>query len=72
MARARVKVPEPLRELQQRAEDAGWIVVLTNGHHIKWLPPDKTKPIVHTSLTPGGGNRSIQNCVSLLKRSGLQ
>lgn len=59
-----------LRELKRLALDQGWRVEPTNGSHWKFVPADKTKPIV---VLPGTScsRVGLRNALSALKRSGL-
>lgn len=70
MSRPRPKIPEPLRAMAAAAREQRWTLTLTGGGHIKWKPP--SGPPVFTPSTPGGGNRSISNCLAMLRRAGLR
>lgn len=69
MSRPRLKVPEPLRAMAASARRQHWTVTYTGGGHLRWKPP--SGPPVFTPSTPGGGNRSIANCLADLRRAGL-
>jgi hypothetical protein len=64
------KPPEEFKELVNLARKKGWTVVHA-GKHLQWRPPDKSKTIVYSAMSPGHYNRSIENTMSKLKASGL-
>lgn len=64
------RVPEALRTAYRAALSQGWTVTRSRTCHLKWMPPHGGA--VYTPSTPGGGNRSDQNTVSLLRRKGLR
>lgn len=70
MSRPRLKIPEPLRAMADAARAQQWSLTYTGGGHIRWKPPDG--PPVFTPSTPGGGNRSISNCLAKLRKAGLR
>ena len=64
------KVPKELQDAEAAAVMAGWRIEVTGGNHLKWIPPDKTKPIIITSSTPSDV-RARKNIIASLRRSGL-
>jgi hypothetical protein len=62
---------DTLRTFVEAAEAQGWRVERTNAKHLRFVPPDRTKPIVHTAGTPHGGKRGYANIRSDLRRAGL-
>jgi hypothetical protein len=65
----RLKVPEPLRRLAAAARADGWLLTVTGGGHLKWMPPQGGAP-VFTASTPGDW-RSSRNARAKLRRAGL-
>lgn len=59
-----------LRKIEQAAREQGWRVERTKKGHIRFVPPDATKPMVVAAGTPSD-HRSIRNLVAQLRRSGL-
>lgn len=60
-----------LKDLRRAAEQQGWTVEASKGGHWKFIPPDKTKPMVvlpGTSVSRCG----MRNALSALRRSGLE
>lgn len=64
------KIPKELQEAEAAALLAGWKIEVTGGSHLKWIPPDKTKPVVISPSTPSG-HRERANTIARLRRSGL-
>lgn len=64
-------MPKDFIELARIAQAQGWTVEMTDGNHVVWRPPDKTKPAVYSGLT-SSDHRAIYKHRSLLKRSGLK
>jgi hypothetical protein len=58
-----------LRPAYRAALRQGWTVSVTR-RHLRWTPPDRTRPAVSTPSTPGHG-RAIANTLADLRRSGL-
>lgn len=52
------------------AEEQGWAVEVSGSNHIRFIPTDTTKPMVHTSSTPSD-RRTVNNLESQLRKSGL-
>lgn len=59
-----------VRRLIDLAESQGWAIETTCGNHLRFIPPDPTKPMVHTSSTPSD-RRAVQNLEAQLRKSGL-
>lgn len=59
------------REIRREAERQGWDAVQTRSGHWRFVPPDTTKPIVHTSGTPSD-RRSLDNFIAQMRRSGFR
>lgn len=57
------------RTLFSTIREQGWRIEMTNSSHWRLIPPDATKPIVHTSGTPSD-RRVYQNLVKQLRHSG--
>jgi predicted RNA binding protein YcfA (HicA-like mRNA interferase family) len=57
-------------EVKKAARGQGWSVEATKKGHVRLVPPDKTKPIVVGSGTPGD-YRAVKNLLAQAKRSGL-
>lgn len=60
-----------LRALIVAAEAQGWAVESTGSCHLRWIPPDRTRPIVHSAATPSDW-QAVANLRSQLRRSGLR
>jgi hypothetical protein len=58
------------KELEQAAQEQGWQTGRTRRGHLRWVPPDPTKPIVVGSGTPGD-HRAMKNFLAQLRRSGF-
>lgn len=58
-----------IKELTRMAERAGWRVVMTKRHHLKWYPP---RGDMYVSPTTPSDYRSIKNIEAELKRRGLE
>jgi hypothetical protein len=58
------------KDLRKAAREQGWEIGQTSKGHTRWVPPDKTKPIVVGSGTPGD-QRAIKNLLAQLRRSGF-
>jgi hypothetical protein len=58
------------KDLAKEAIRQGWRIEKT-GHHIMWIPPDKTKPLVLSSGSPSDV-RALKNHISLLRKSGFR
>lgn len=66
------KVPEALRDAYRKALREGWTVTKAQArNHLRWVPPDKNQPIVHSASSPNGGCRSVENTLGYLRKSGL-
>jgi hypothetical protein len=59
-----------LRNLERAAREQGWRTEKTTRGHLRWIPPDREKPIVIGSGTPGD-RRAINNFLAQLRRSGF-
>jgi hypothetical protein len=59
-----------MRVLIRHAHSHGFQVEKTNGEHIRFTPPDKTKQLVHTSSTPSD-YRAYDNVYAELVRQGM-
>lgn len=64
------KIPKELQEAEAAALLAGWKIEVTGSSHLKWIPPDRTKPVVISPSTPSG-HRERANTIARLRRSGL-
>jgi len=60
-----------LRRWTIHARAAGWIVERTRCGHIRWVPPDRSKPVIVTGSTPSD-HRSRMNLRADLRRHGLE
>jgi hypothetical protein len=70
MSQRRMKIPEALRGAYAAARAARWEVTRTGGGHLKWAPP--RGQFVITPGSPSAGHRAVRNCLSDLRRAGLQ
>jgi hypothetical protein len=59
-----------VRRLIEVAESQGWAIGVTGGNHLRFIPPDRTKPMVHMSSTPSD-HRAVKNLEGQLRRAGL-
>lgn len=59
-----------LNDFASQARDQGWDVEPTT-NHIKFIPPDKSKPLVIAAATTTD-HRAAANLLSQLRRSGFQ
>lgn len=59
-----------LKKIAVKAVEQGWTISMTNGGHLKWTSPKGGQP-VFTASTPDD-YRTVRNCLSLLRRAGLQ
>lgn len=59
-----------LRTYRRAAEEQGWRVEETKSGHLRFIPADRSKPIVVASSTPSDA-RSVKNLRAQLRRSGL-
>lgn len=59
-----------LRKIEQAAWEQGWRVERTKKGHIRFVPPEVTKPMVEAAGTPSE-LRSIRNLLAQLRRSSL-
>jgi len=59
-----------VRRLIEVAESQGWAIEITGGNHLRFIPPDRTKPMVHMSSTPSD-HRAVKNLEGQLRRAGL-
>lgn len=60
-----------IRQLVLQLQRQGWRVEMTNNGHYKAYTPDG-KSIVVFGSTPSGGNRSLANMKSTLRRHGAK
>lgn len=60
-----------LEQLAAQARDQNWTVTPTGGGHLKFIPPEKDKPLVIAAVTTTD-HRAAANLLSQLRRSGLQ
>jgi hypothetical protein len=58
------------KAIRKTAEQQGWQVDKMKSGHWKLVPPDETKPIVYMPGTASDW-RSVHNCLSDMKKSGL-
>lgn len=70
-ARRRTTRSKELQKLIKSARKQGWMVEKTRGGHIRFVPPDKDKPIVVSGSTPSD-RRSVLNLRAQLRRTGLK
>lgn len=66
---ARVGASKDIEKLVKAARKQGWEVTVTGGNHLRFVPPDKSMPIVHGALT--GTGPGIVKLRTQLRRSGL-
>ncbi len=59
-----------VKELKKLAEEQGWTVEPTKGAHWKFIPPDRTKPMVVLAGT-SCSRVGRRNALALWKKSGL-
>lgn len=59
-----------LRPLVRAARLQGWVVSETGRKHVRFLPPDKSKPPVFCGVTLSDW-RTLKNLKASLRRSGL-
>jgi len=59
-----------INEISDRARQQGWRVEITNGGHLRFIPPDKERPMVHAPAT-SSDYRGLANTAAQLRRSGL-
>lgn len=59
------------KSIQKAAKDQGWEFSQTRNGHWKFIPPDKSKPIVYTSGTPSD-RRALDNFIGQMRRSGFR
>lgn len=67
---ASFKIPHEIQRYAATAEQYGWRLEMTRGHHIRWIPPDPQARIVVSSYTPNN-QRWKNNLRSDLRHSGL-
>lgn len=60
-----------LAEFSSQAQNQDWRVEPTNSGHVKFIPPEKDKPIVIAAATTTD-HRAAANLLSQLRRSGFQ
>lgn len=60
-----------LEELASQARDQDWTVMPTNSGHVKFVPPEKDKPLVIAAATTTD-HRAAANLLSQLRRSGFR
>lgn len=61
-----------VKRLMKLAEKQGWDVQKLPGGHIRFVPPDKSKPMVVMGSTPTSDPRALKNLTAALRRSGLK
>jgi hypothetical protein len=61
--------PQTVKDLVRLARAQGWSVEMGSGHW-KFVPPDKSKSVVHVAATPSDW-RTLKNTVGMLRRAGL-
>lgn len=59
-----------IRDIEKAARAQGWQIGTSKKGHLRWVPPDPSKPIVVGSGTPSD-HRAVRNFLAQLKRSGL-
>lgn len=59
-----------VKTLSKQLESDGWTVTATNGGHLRFVPPDKSLPIVHAAAT-SSDPRALANLEADLRRSGM-
>lgn len=59
-----------VKEITKQAEREGWRVATTGGGHLRFIPPDKSQPIVHAAAT-ASDPRAVANLEADLRRSGF-
>jgi hypothetical protein len=65
----KVRVPEVYKEARRKAEELGWTVE-HGGEHIKWTPPDGSRP-VYTQSSQVRSRRGVRNKLAALRSRGL-
>jgi len=63
-------MPKDIKQLKRLAEEQGWTVEITSKSHLRFLPPDKTKPQVFMSGETCS-HAGFRNGLSQLRRAGL-
>jgi hypothetical protein len=65
----RLRVPEPFKEAHRKARQLGWTVE-HGGEHIRWTPPDGSRP-VYTQSSQVRSRRGVRNKLAALRAAGL-
>ena len=65
----RVRVPQAYRDAQRKAEKLGWKIE-HGGEHLKWIPPDGSRP-VYTQSSQVRSHQGVRNKLSKLRSRGL-
>lgn len=65
-----MRIPKPLADLYRVAKEQGWRVETSGGNHIRWLPPDGSRPVYSANSTRD--NREEKNVRAKLRRAGLR
>ena len=60
-----------VRNLIDKAKDAGWRVEFTANNHVRLYPPDPSKPSVGTGMSKSMDPHALKNFRAALRRSGL-
>lgn len=60
-----------LKRIAALAVSVGFRVERTKGGHVRFVPPDKTKQVVHVSGTASDWKRAQRNAEADLRRAGL-
>lgn len=54
----------------KEARRQGWKVKRTGGGHVKLVPPDPSRPVIHTGSTPSD-HRAERNLLAMMRRAGF-
>lgn len=68
---ARISLPNDIRKIIKVAEDAGWSVVVTRNHRLKWLDANGRQVTVSSAHGQTGDVRALANLKAALRRGGL-
>lgn len=62
---------DKFNDLIREARSQGWVVEVSRGAHVRFLPPDRTARPVYAASTPSD-QRSWLNVRAKLRRAGLK
>jgi hypothetical protein len=70
LGKKKIGTSKEVKAIITQAKAQGWEVDMTGGNHIQFLPVDRSKPPIITSLT-ASDSRQFKNFLARMKRAGF-